>query len=732
MSITDTLGPLAPLAALPQFILVKRDGKIPVSPLGRVGVNAHDPRNWQPWAEADAAARAWGGAYGVGFVLTAADPFWCLDIDGALQPDGTWSQLSQQLCAALPGTAVETSQSGRGLHIWGQGPVPPHSSKNIALGVELYDCKRFILLGDTARAVGQMVPGIPGIADVAAKLFPPKAASAEVPDEGPRADWVGPTDDDELVRRAMASRSNASVFGGKATFADLWNGAVDALARTYPDKTGNSAYDASSADMALAQHLAFWTGCDVARMERLMRRSALVRDKWDQRDQYLVEWTITGACEQCREVYRDPQAAQAVPAQAPGPAGVPAAPGGPVAAVSDVSALSLSAAQRAGGSAALQWVLKALAEVGLIAGLDRFTGRKLVWLAPDSQHARILPRVSSTVPRVLEPEDSIELREYLQIRGFKPIAEATMQDALARRAREFAHDSAVDWGNRLVWDGVPRIDTFAVRYWGAADMPYSRAVGAYCWTALAGRLMHPGVKADMAPILVGGQGVGKSTAVMSMAPSPDHFGELDFERDEVDLIRQLRGKLLLEMPELRGMRGKDQRALKSFVARAVDEWVPKYLEDTTRLPRRCLFIGTTNESEFLDDPTGERRWLPIEVGALDIDAIMRDCEQLWAEGIVRFQANGVEWQQAQDLARDEHHKFKELDPWTGPVEAFLAKNPGPVTSEAVGMGAGVLSVAHASKPDRNRLAAVIRSLGYTRKDGRLFGMTGRPWVQSKG
>jgi hypothetical protein len=266
--------------------------------------DAHDQAVWADFATAAALAARWGSTFTLGFVLTAADPFFCLDIDGARTPTG-WSDLATSLVAALPGTAVEVSQSGQGLHIWGQGVVPPHASKNVALKIELYTELRFIALGTQAQ--GDMTRPCPTIAAIAASYFPPRGgAPSDTPDEGPCPEWRGPADDAELLRRAMRSHSAASAFIGKATFADLWTGDVPALARTYPaDASSSEPYDRSSADAALAQMLAFWTGRDVARIERLMRQSALVRDKWDDRDDYLVDRTIRGACGRQVEVLKD-------------------------------------------------------------------------------------------------------------------------------------------------------------------------------------------------------------------------------------------------------------------------------------------------------------------------------------------------------------------------------------------------------------------------------------------
>jgi primase-polymerase (primpol)-like protein len=300
------MSALAPLTAYRQFIVVRlvplpngKTDKLPIDPrTGNVTLKgsdgAHDPAIWLDYATATAAAQALGSNHTVGFVLTAADPFWCLDVDGARRPDGSWSEIATVLCNAAAHCAVEVSQSGNGLHIWGIGPVPPHRKKRVDLGIEFYSERRFIALG--TGAYGEMRAADTGAA-LAAHYFPPIAADQSTPEEGPCPEWYGPTDDGELLRRALQSRSAASVFGqGKASFADLWDRNVDVLARAYPpDASSSEPFDASSADAALAAHLAFWSGRDVARIERLMR-AGLAREKWDTRDDYLVERTIRGAC----------------------------------------------------------------------------------------------------------------------------------------------------------------------------------------------------------------------------------------------------------------------------------------------------------------------------------------------------------------------------------------------------------------------------------------------------
>lgn len=269
---------------------------------GRV-VSAHDSAYWTDCNTAIAAAAQFGASYGVGFVFTESDPFWFLDLDNCLQADNTWSPVAIQLCQLFAGAAVEVSQSGNGLHIFGTGRPPAHGCKNTTYGLEFYHLGRFVALTGT-NALGDCMTDFTNVLpSVVSAYFPSEASTAtgEGWTDGPREDWRGPTDDEELIRRALRSQSTSSAFGGKASFADLWTANVDVLARCYPDDV--RAFDVSSADAALAQHLAFWTGNDCERIERLMRKSALARDKWERED-YLPR-TIGGAVGRQFEVLTD-------------------------------------------------------------------------------------------------------------------------------------------------------------------------------------------------------------------------------------------------------------------------------------------------------------------------------------------------------------------------------------------------------------------------------------------
>lgn len=325
---------LRALAAYRQFIVCfhapnpARPGRTEKFPIDwRTGqkADAHDPAIWLDAATAIETVKAWRahGSYAVGFVFTRDDPFFFIDIDDCAVPGG-WSPVALDLCGRFAGAAVEISQSGTGLHIIGTGDAGPSDArrKKSPLRFDLYTEGRFVSLTGAGIIGDAATRHDAALAALVSEHLQRDASDASGWTDGPCEGWNGPADDDRLIERAMRSGSAASAFGNKAPFAALWTGDTAVLARCYPDDHGARPYDASAADAALAQHLSFWTGKNCARIERLMRRSALARAKWDDRDDYLRERTILGAVRRQRDVLTDK------PVEAP-PAARPAAGGSP-------------------------------------------------------------------------------------------------------------------------------------------------------------------------------------------------------------------------------------------------------------------------------------------------------------------------------------------------------------------------------------------------------------------
>jgi putative DNA primase/helicase len=264
-----------------------RSGKVPAKDHGGSEI-------WTDFPTAAAVAALLGDGHGVGFCFAEADPFWFLDIDGALQSDNTWSDLAKNLCERFPGAAVEVSSSGRGLHIIGTGKAPPHGCKNTAHGIELYTADRWVALTGTGITGSAATDHTQALAALVAEYFPPSASAdhAEWITE-PRPECNVPGDDQVIIDRMMNDRRPAAIWGSKASFSDLWTANTDALAKFYPSKDSDP-YDASSADLALANAVIYHVGGDCARAESIMRQSALVRPKWDRVD-YMQDFTILKA-----------------------------------------------------------------------------------------------------------------------------------------------------------------------------------------------------------------------------------------------------------------------------------------------------------------------------------------------------------------------------------------------------------------------------------------------------
>lgn len=304
--------PLAPLAAWPQFVAWRLEwnearakfDKIPYSPTHGRRASSTNPSDWGSYEQAAAM-----GLDGVGFVFTENDPFFFADIDGALV-DGLWSQVAQDACALLAGAAVEVSQSGTGLHIIGSYTTRPnHRSRNTTQHLELYTKERFVALtGTHASGSVSTVLDVP-LAAYIARYFDP-LAGGNVPAEWttePVAEWSGPDNDVSLIEIALRSGSTSAeaAFGGttdKVTFSDLWTADADALGARWPPDNNHDAFNRSSADQSLANALAFWTGRNCERIERIMRQSALVRDKWDRED--YIQGTILNAVGLVTTVYK--------------------------------------------------------------------------------------------------------------------------------------------------------------------------------------------------------------------------------------------------------------------------------------------------------------------------------------------------------------------------------------------------------------------------------------------
>lgn len=211
---------------------------------------------------------------------------------------------------------------------------------------------------------------------------------------------------------------------------------------------------------------------------------------------------------------------------------------------------------------------------------------------------------------------------------------------LISRARQSFYDPVLERieaaGSR--WDGLPRLDTWLSRTVGVAADAYHAAVGRNIIGGMVRRARHPGCKHDETAIFISPeQGTGKSTLTKILALDPMwHTDSIKLGGRQQDLIPQMAGKWIIELGELAGMSKTEVEDVKQFMSSPSDNYTKKYEAFATEHPRRCIFIGTSNNRRPLTDDSGNRRFLPVHVvGEVNLDWIAANIEQLIGEAAAR-------------------------------------------------------------------------------------------------
>lgn len=215
-------------------------------------------------------------------------------------------------------------------------------------------------------------------------------------------------------------------------------------------------------------------------------------------------------------------------------------------------------------------------------------------------------------------------------------------DALSLCGRNHAFDDVKDYLDGLKWDGIPRLDTLFIDYLGAEDNTYVRTVTRKAFTAAVARTYKPGTKFDIMTILAGKQGIGKSTILRKMGRYKWFTDSIrTFEGKEV--CELIQGMWIIEISELEALNKVDSNRVKQIMAQEIDRFRAAYGRHVQDCPRRCIFFGTTNNSEFLRDFTGNRRFWPIDTGEHEptksvFNDLDNEVDQLWAEAVYRYRA----------------------------------------------------------------------------------------------
>lgn len=334
-----------------------------------------------------------------------------------------------------------------------------------------------------------------------------------------------------------------------------------------------------------------------------------------------------------------------------------------------------------------------------------------------------------------------ELRERIELtvkdskgKGLK-FAGADIEQALAYVAAERRYHPVAEYLQRLVWDGVSRIDHVADEILGAEDSRLNRAILRKWFISAAARPLEPGCKVDTVLILFGDQGAGKSTFFAELA-GQEWFSDSAMDLTNKDAYLLLRRVWILEWSELESMqRARDAGAVKAFISTRVDTFRPPYGKRYIDAKRHCVIVGTTNDEEILADPTGNRRYWIVQVGPrLDLEKLRQWRDQLWAEAVAAFRAGEPWWLDAEEAAllAQAQARYERRDPWDAAVLDFVEGRGllAPVTTADVLEKAIAKPAGQWTSGDQRRVASILKRAGYDLDrvrgdDGRRF----RAWVR---
>jgi predicted P-loop ATPase len=320
-------------------------------------------------------------------------------------------------------------------------------------------------------------------------------------------------------------------------------------------------------------------------------------------------------------------------------------------------------------------------------------------------------------PRPVTDADVGHLQEWLQAAGLRKVGAITVHQAVGLRTSERTFHPVRNYLEALAWDGQPRLATWLSVHLGAEATPYTEAIGRMFMIAMVARIFQPGCQSDYMLVLEGSQGELKSNAcrILGGPYFSDHLP--DIATAGKDVSQHLRGKWLIEVTEMHAMSRAETSLLKAFITRTSERYRPSYGRGEAFEPRQCLFIGTTNKSIYLRDETGGRRFWPVTCGKIDVEALARDRDQLFAEAVALYR-HGEPWWPSRDFERahilpEQDNRF-ETDIWEEPIAEFLRLKD-KVTVGEVARNALFLDTARTGTTDQRRIAAVLEHLHWRRK-----------------
>lgn len=290
------------------------------------------------------------------------------------------------------------------------------------------------------------------------------------------------------------------------------------------------------------------------------------------------------------------------------------------------------------------------------------------------------------------------------------------EDMVSKAVRIYAHNKRrnepLDWMTSLKWDEVSRIETFFIDCFGAVDNEYARAVGRNFWIGMVARIIRPGCKLDNMIVLEGGQGAFKSTALEAIGAG--WYTEVKESVQSNDFFMVLHGKLLCEIAELDSFGKADITRIKQVVTCKTDRYRAPYDRTAQDNPRMSIFVGSTNDTHYLRDNTGARRFWPIKCGTIVPSKIKEMRDQLFAEAVARLGRNETWWEMPAAAAIEQEAR-RQVDAWEDAIETCLVGRTETTMLEIAGHLK--IEIGKLDMVTQRRISNVLRVLRWAKIDG---------------
>ncbi len=313
--------------------------------------------------------------------------------------------------------------------------------------------------------------------------------------------------------------------------------------------------------------------------------------------------------------------------------------------------------------------------------------------------------------------DARRIKDYLSKHfRMEPAVEKILEALMISSDKNKFHPVR-DFLKGLKWDKVRRAELWLETYLGGTGpREYVRAVGLKTLVAMVARVFEPGIKFDHVLILEGIQGVGKSSAARILAHP--WFSDAFLNVSDKDAVMNMQGTWVNELGELSAMSRSEVNSIKEFVTRQVDKIRPPYGHLPLKYPRQNIFIGTTNNRDYLRDQTGNRRFWPVAVKQLDREGLERDRDQLLAEAVSLYMTGETLYLDAgiDALARIEQGARLENDELEDVLREFLLREECPLKEfnffELIEGGPAALNGLRNDRATQMRVANLLRRVGF--------------------